>query len=61
MRTPHIQWCHIDLIPRMNRIETIHIVPVMSKFETEPDMARGSQWRVLEPRKYDSRFFEARF
>jgi hypothetical protein len=40
-------------------IETIHIVPVMSKFETEPDMASASQCRRRPPRKYASRLRDA--
>ena len=51
IRKPHIQWCHIDFMPRTYRMEIIHIVPVISKLETEPDMASASQWIFLPPRK----------
>jgi hypothetical protein len=58
---PHIQWCSMDFMPSTNRIDTIHMVPVMSKVATEPDMARASQCMELPPRKYALISREARF
>lgn len=48
---PHIQWIHIERMPIKNSMDTIHMVPVMSKLETEPDMASHSQGIRLPPRK----------
>jgi len=46
----------MDLIPNIKSIETIHMVPVISNIEEEPDMERASQWISLPPRKYASIF-----
>ena len=50
----------MDFMPSTYRMEMIHMVPVMSKFDTDPDMARASQCRDLPPRKYESRPAAAR-
>ena len=60
IRNPHIQWFHIDFMPNRAISVTIHIVPVMSNVDTEPDMDNASQCIRLPPRKYASRFREAR-
>ncbi len=41
----------MERMPSRNSIDTIHIVPVMSKFDTEPDMASISQCMRLPARK----------
>ena len=51
MRKPHIQWFHMERNPKRVMSVTIHIVPVMSNVETEPDMAIASQCMLLPPRK----------
>jgi hypothetical protein len=32
----------------------------MSKFDTEPDIAKASQWILFPPRKYAPKLLEAR-
>ena len=48
---PHIQCIHMERIPNTTIMETIHIVPVISKFDTEPDMASASQCILFPLRK----------
>jgi hypothetical protein len=35
------------------KVATIHIVPVMSKYEEEPDIASAHHGSCLPPRKYE--------
>lgn len=41
-------------------VETIHIVPVISKYDDDPDIARAHHGSCRPPRKYDDIPFEAR-
>ena len=41
-------------------VETIHIVPVISKYDDDPDIASAQQGSWRPPRKYDDIPFAAR-
>ena len=49
------------MIPYMNIMATIHIVPVMSNIPEALDRPNIYHGRLLPPRKYESRFLLARF
>jgi hypothetical protein len=41
-------------------VDTIHIVPVMSKYDDEPDIARAHHGSWRPPRKYEDMPLDAR-
>ena len=51
MMNPQIHWTHMPLRPIVTKRPTIHIVPVMSKYEELPDIASAHQGSCLSPRK----------